>query len=121
MTCSARVGLTSPDALAEGAAMGRPAARISDCAITCAGARSATVETGADEKRDRRCRKARQDERDAARPEGAGKRVGLRREAGMGCCSRPETCTMSGLKVGRPLASKMLATARSFVASAPRP
>ena len=46
-TCSARVGLTAPLRLAEGAASGRPTARISACAIGCAGARTATVSSPA--------------------------------------------------------------------------
>ena len=46
-TCSARVGLTAPLRLAEGAAIGRPAARISACATGCAGARIATVSSPA--------------------------------------------------------------------------
>ena len=46
-TCSARVGLTAPLRLAEGAAIGRPAARISACATGWDGARIATVSSPA--------------------------------------------------------------------------
>ena len=46
-TCSARVGLTAPLRLADGAAIGRPAARISACAIGWAGARIAAVSSPA--------------------------------------------------------------------------
>ena len=42
-TCAAVVGLTWPERLAEGAAIGRPAARNSACATGCAGTRSAIV------------------------------------------------------------------------------
>ena len=42
-TCGAVVGLTRPERLAEGAAIGRPAARSSACATGCAGARTASV------------------------------------------------------------------------------
>ena len=47
-------------------------------------------------------------------PPGYGGRTG-------GICSGPVTCKISGLSPGRPLASKILATASGFSPSAPRP
>ncbi len=68
-TCSARVGLIDPLALAEGAASGRPVARSSACIAGWAGTRSAIVERPAvtSEAMPRSCSQ-RHDERQRSRP-----------------------------------------------------
>ena len=122
-TCAAVVGLTRPERLADGAAIGRPAARSSVCATGCAGARSATVSSPALASSERPL-SAR---RGSTRLSGPGQKWRAARRprssnsASASASARPGTCTISGLKRGRSLAAKMRATASSLVASPPSP
>ena len=81
------------------------------------------VEPGRRQQRDRRVLRARQHQRERSRPEARGELVGRRRSSAPGASPRPASSTwlISGLNCGRPLASKIAATARSLVASPPRP
>lgn len=122
-TCAASVGLTVPEMLALGAASGRWAAARISCAIGCAGMRKARLgrpaETSSDTGHAAR--------RGRTNVSGPGQKICARRSkrssvrAKSATQSRPPTCTISGLNDGRPLASKMRATARPCVASAARP
>ncbi len=122
-TCSAVVALMRPEGLADGAAMGVPAASMSCLARRASGTRRAMVGSPAV----------------TSGAMGAPGLSGVTRVRGPGqnaCASDPRTggisaifaaaaalarCTISGLKLGRPLASKIRATARSLFASAPSP
>ena len=81
------------------------------------------VEAGRRQQRDRRVLRARQHEGERSRPEARGELVGRRRSSCTSRCASPASSTwlISGLNCGRPLASKIAATARSLVASPPRP
>ena len=123
MTCSARVGLSRPERLAEGAASAPPKAAITSRAGP-RGARSAIVGSPASGKRmHRRVRRQRHDQRERPRPEFLRQPlraiVETRRSAR--AMARSVTWQISGLKRGRPLAAKMRATASPFAASAARP
>ena len=121
-TCCAVVGLGRPERLAEGAAMGTPAALMRASAVLCSGIRTATVG------------------RPAATSSGTisllknisvrgpGQNASMRRFASSGTwrqsCFTSDflaTCSMSGLSCGRPLASNILSTASPSSPFAPRP
>ena len=69
-TCAARVGLTRPEGLADGAASGPPNARSTPCATGCAGTRIATVGRSAvTSARQPRIGPQRQHQRQRPRPE----------------------------------------------------
>ena len=77
-TCSARVGLIEPLALADGAASGRPTARSSACIAGWAGTRRPIVgRPGGDERGDRRAGPQRHDQGQRPRPMLLGKRARL--------------------------------------------
>ena len=113
-TCAAVVGLTRPDRLALGAAIGRSTARSRACAMAWLGTRNGN---GFERRRwpDRRPRSP------AAWPSPAtalpartlppaADRGGVSAPS-LAAASTSGTCTISGLKRGRPLAAKMAATA----------
>ena len=121
-TCRAVVGLGLPLRLALGAAMGVPAARMSARAASLAGMRMPTVSSPALTAEEMRS--------DLGRISviGPGQNAsissfapsGISRTSGA-ISSRLATCTISGLSAGRSFAAKMLRTAASLSASAPRP
>ena len=117
------VGLTRPERLAEGAAIGRPAARSSACATGCAGARSATVSSPALASNERPL-SARRGNTRLSGP-GQKRRAAMRARssntASLSASASSGTWTISGLKCGRPFAAKIRATAVSLVASPPSP
>ncbi len=81
------------------------------------------VEAGGDKRMDAGTLGQRQHQRQRARPESVGKLFGQRVENGelRSPSIMPETWAISGLKRGRPFASKMRATASPLVASPARP
>ena len=122
-TCAAVVGLTCPERLALGAAIGRSAARSSAWATGCAGTLSAMVSRPAVARSATgqpaclaitRVRAPGQSASANCRP------LSVRRPS-RATASKSGTCTISGLNRGRPLAAKIAATARPLHASAPRP
>ena len=108
------VGLTRPERLADGAAIGRPAARKSFWATGWAGARTATVSSPAlASRRHSGTGAPRQNQGQRPGPE-PGRRTSCARSsnpASFSASASPGTCTISGLKRGRPFAAKMAATA----------
>ena len=120
---AAVVGLGRPERLPLGAAMGQPAARISARAIGWDGMRTATVFSPPVVRRGTRA------DFGKISVSGPGQYAAISaRAAGEGSTaisgrssSASSMCTISGLSPGRPFASKMLATASGFSASAPSP
>ena len=105
-TCSARVGEIRPDALADGAASG-PTLQTSACITGCAGQRSAIVSspavtsdaTGASARRGS-TRVSGPGQKDCASACASGENT-----ASVSACATLATCTINGLKLGRPLAA----------------
>jgi len=112
-----------PEGFADGAASGRFASSISARAVSCAGTRTATVSSPALTSSESAVSSRRGST--SVSPPGQNRLASLSASALKTQCfsasSRFATCTISGLKRGRPFASKMLATALSSVASAPNP
>ena len=123
MTCSAWVGLIRPERLALGAAIGRAARANRSCARGCPGTRSAMLSNPAEVSQAIGQSVARL----TTILSGPGqKRSATALAAGLKSPSEKahwawETCEISGLKRGRPFASKIRATAVASVASAPSP
>ena len=122
-TCAAVVGLTWPERLALGAAIGRSADRRRAWATGCPGTRSAMVSSPAVVRSatGHSGALASTSVRAPGQNASASRRPTSVRRASRDAASMPATCTISGLKCGRPLAAKIAATARPLVASAPRP
>ena len=105
-TCPARVGEIRPEALADGAASG-PTMRTSACMTACAGQRSAIVSspavtsdaTGASARRGS-TRVSGPGQKDCASACASGENT-----ASVSACATLATCTINGLKLGRPLAA----------------
>ena len=122
ITWAAVVGLGLPDRLADGAASGRPLAVMSARATGCDGIRIATVPSPALTLAGIR------GERGKIMVSGPGQKASASRRAVSGIAvtsgsisSNRAICTINGLSCGRPLASKIRATAASLVASAASP
>jgi hypothetical protein len=122
-TCSAVVGLTRPERLALGAAIGRPTARMSARGKGCAGTRSARLSSPALASSDTGQSGARgstsvsgSGQKRSASIDARSSKTTSRRAA-----AASMTWMMSGLNCGLAFAAKIAATATSFVASAPRP
>ncbi len=121
-TCAAVVGLTAPNRLADGAANGTPADRISSRAIGCAGTRSPTVSrppaTAAGSRSERgTINVSGPGQHVAASARAAGDAVGAHRSRS----DRSARWTINGWSAGRPLTAKIRAIAAGSVASAARP
>ena len=122
-TCSARVGLIDPLALADGAARGLPLSRIRLSIAGWAGMRSAMVARppvtrGAMLLSARSGRTIVSGPGQNAFANMSAVRFNVAIRSAM---PRSATWTISGLNPGRPFAAKIAATARSSVASAARP
>ncbi len=111
-----------PEPLA-GAASGRPTARKSAWPTPWSGTRTARVSSPALHSSETRQPGARGNTRLSGPGQNAAASAQARssKATSRAAASASATCTISGLKLGRPLASKMAATARSLLASAPRP
>src|SRR5207302_1025144 len=122
MTCLARVGEIPVDRLALGAAIGRPASRISHRATAVEGTRTPTVSwpavtmSGMIEDRGRTIVSGPGQKRSASLPARSGQVVTHSRAWALSA-----RWTIKGFDGGRPLAWKIRATAAGLVASAPSP
>jgi hypothetical protein len=106
-TCAARVGLIEPLALAEGAASGRPHAASKACIARCAGTRIAIVGSPAvtseaipASARNGSTKVSGPGQNRSARSRATASNTAIRSAA-----ARSGTCTISGLKLGRPFAA----------------
>ncbi len=123
ITWSALVGDSRPEGLALGAASGRPAIISKVCAILCAGTRIATLSNPAVASREILQSRRRGSTSVSGPGQKARATVCAFGDSSAYCAALAmfATCTIRGLKLGRPLAAKIAATARSLVASPPRP